>query len=142
MFVLALRAAVQAGLEDSVGNVPPHILQKVDERLSRATKKNASMDAERFQALAGKLEFFDLRDLQDTIISKGGWTKFEHRFGSKEALSTKFDQMAELRNSIRHSRAVGEVVRKEGEAALIWFGETLKKGFRKADSPIAGSRRE
>ena len=88
------------------------------------------------------MEFFDLRDLQDTIISKGGWTKFEHRFGSKEALSTKFDQMAELRNSIRHSRAVGEVVRKEGEAALIWFGETLKKGFRKADSPIAGSRRE
>ena len=39
----------------------------------------------------------------------------------------KFDQLAELRNGIRHSRAVGEVVRKEGEAAILWFGRVLGK---------------
>jgi len=33
--------------------------------------------------------------------------------------------MSELRNSIRHSRKVTEVVRKDGEAALLWFGQVL-----------------
>jgi len=124
---LTLRKVVEVGLNEDIHNVPPHILQKVDERISRATKKNASMDAERFHSLNGKLEYFDLRDVQDTIISKSNWVQFEHRFGSKEALATKFDQMAELRNSIRHSRSVGEVARKEGEAAVLWFGQILKK---------------
>lgn len=124
---LGLRGALQSALDGDTGSIPSHIIQKVDERIARATKKNASIDAERLQSLSGKLEYFDLRELQDAIVSKSIWGKFEQRFGSKEALSTKFDQMAELRNSIRHSRTVGEVVRKEGEAALIWFNEILKK---------------
>jgi hypothetical protein len=126
---LALRSCVQVGLKNDPTSIPPHIVQKVDERISRAIKKNAAIDADRLKSLAGMLEFFDLRELQDTIVSKANWAgaSFERYFGSKEALSTKVDQMAELRNSIRHSRAVGEVVRKEGEAALIWFGQVLKK---------------
>ena len=77
--------------------------------------------------LAGKMEYFDLRELQETITSKAPWPKFESRFGTKEALIAKFDQLAELRNGIRHSRAVGEVVRMEGEAAIIWFKQVLNK---------------
>jgi hypothetical protein len=42
-------------------------------------------------------------------------------------LNFKYDQLAELRNSIRHSRALSEVVRKEGEAAILWFKEVLAK---------------
>ena len=55
------------------------------------------------------------------------WPLFESRFGTKEALAAKFDQLAELRNGIRHSRAVGEVVRMEGEAAIVWFKQVLNK---------------
>jgi hypothetical protein len=126
---LALRGALNLAVNGEAGVIPPHILQKVDERVARAIKKNPSIDVERLQSLSGKLEFFDLRELQDAFVSKSIWGRFEQRFGSKEALSNKFDQMAELRNSIRHSRAVGEVVRKEGEAALIWFNEVLKKAI-------------
>jgi len=43
----------------------------------------------------------------------------------RSALNAKFDQLAELRNRIRHSRAVSEVVRKDGEAAIIWFRQVL-----------------
>jgi len=42
-------------------------------------------------------------------------------------LNIKFDQLAELRNAIRHSRAVDEIKRKEGEAAILWFDKVLKK---------------
>jgi hypothetical protein len=48
-----------------------------------------------------------LRELQDTITGKVIWPRFEAKFGSKEAVIAKFDQLAELRNGIRHSRAVG-----------------------------------
>jgi len=40
-------------------------------------------------------------------------------------LQKRFDQLAELRNGIRHSRTVDEVTRKEGEAALAWFRQVL-----------------
>jgi hypothetical protein len=43
------------------------------------------------------------------------------------ALDGKFDQLAELRNAIRHSRQVDDVKRKEGEAAILWFGKVLQK---------------
>lgn len=124
---LELRSIVEAKLDRDTSRVPSHVLQKVDERIARAVKKNAALDADRYKTLTGKLEYFDLRELQDTITSKGPWAQFESRFGTKEALITKFDQLAELRNGIRHSRDVSEVVRKEGEAAIVWFRQVFSK---------------
>jgi hypothetical protein len=40
---------------------------------------------------------------------------------------TNFRGAAELRNGIRHSRQVDEIRRKEGEAAILWFGKVLQK---------------
>jgi hypothetical protein len=122
-----VRNVVETTLGGDLSQIPPHVLVKVDERIARATKKNAALDASRYQTLAGKLEYFDLRELQDTIAGKTPWPLFEARFGTKEALAAKFDQLAELRNGIRHSRAVGEVVRMEGEAAIVWFKQVLNK---------------
>lgn len=124
---LAVRTTVETALSGDASHVPQHVLQKVDERIARAAKKSAALDTERYQMLAGKLEYFDLRELQDTITSKTLWPQFEPRFTTKEALITKFDQLADLRNGIRHSRAVSEIVRKEGEAAILWFRQVLSK---------------
>jgi hypothetical protein len=124
---LKLRKMVDTSLGGAASRIPSHVLQKVDERIARAVRKNAAMDSELYQTLTGKMEYFDLRELQDTITSSGPWPQFESRFGTKEALNVKFDQLAELRNGIRHSRAVSEVVRKEGEAAILWFRQVLTK---------------
>ena len=47
----------------------------------------------------------------------------------RQGISTRdqFDQLAELRNGIRHSRAVTDITRKEGEAAILWFNQLLLK---------------
>jgi hypothetical protein len=124
---LSVRKAVETALGGDGSQVPQHVLQKVDERITRAAKKSAALDMDRYQTLAGKLEYFDLRELQDTITSKTLWPQFEPRFANKESLITKFDQLAELRNGIRHSRAVSDIVRKEGEAAILWFKHVLNK---------------
>jgi hypothetical protein len=124
---LTIREIVETTLGGDASQVPSHVLLKVDERITRAAKKSAALDAERYQTLAGKLEYFDMRELQDTIVSKALWPQFEPRFASKETLIAKFDQLAELRNGIRHSRTVDEITRKEGEAALLWFHQVLRK---------------
>lgn len=114
-------------LQGDEAKLPSHILQKVNERIQRACKKNAALSIEYYEGLHGKLEFFDLREVQDTLTSKLLWPAYEKLFGSKETLNTKFDQLAELRNCLRHSRSVNEVVQKEGEAAIIWFTTLLGK---------------
>jgi hypothetical protein len=70
-------------------------------------------------------EYCDFRDLQAMIVGTAIWPAFEARFGTKEGLERRFSQLAELRNSIPHSRAVTEVARVEGEAALPWFGQAI-----------------
>jgi hypothetical protein len=124
---LALRDGIAVALKDDAVQLPPHIIQKVDEHIQRAAKKNAALDLDHYDTLKGKLEFCDLRELQDIITNKSLWSRFEKRFASKETLASKFGQLAELRNGIRHSRAVDQISRKEGEAAILWFEQVLRK---------------
>ena len=103
------------------------MLQKADERIQAAAKKNANIELDQYKQLSRRLEYCDLRELQDTILSRSLWHGFEKRFANKATLSAKFGQLAELRNCIRHSRSVDEVTRKEGEAAILWFEHVLAR---------------
>jgi hypothetical protein len=123
---LRLRQVVAQALDGDPSNLPPHVLQRIEERLQTAAKRNPSLEQEYYETLAGKLEYTDLREIQATITNKSLWNVFEPRFGSKDRVEAKFDQLAELRNGIRHSRTVDEIARKEGEAAILWFEGTLK----------------
>ena len=124
---LSVREQVVATLEDDAGRLPPHVLQRADERIQTAAKKNANIELEQYRQLSRRLEYCDLRELQDIILSKSLWRGFEKKFGNKGTLSAKFGQLAELRNGIRHSRSVDEVTRKEGEAAILWFEHVLAR---------------
>lgn len=124
---LELRSVVANALSNDPAQLPTHITPKVEDRIQRAMRKNAALDAEYYQTLEGKLEYFDLRELQDTFTNKALWPLFEPRFANKVTLAAKFDQLAELRNSIRHSRKVDKITSKEGEAAILWFEQVLQK---------------
>jgi hypothetical protein len=124
---LALRAAVVAALDNDSTKLPDHIQPKIADRIQQAAKRNPALDAEHYETLAGKLEFADLREIETTLLGKLVWPELQQRFGSKEALVSRFGQLAELRNGIRHSRAVSEVTRKDGEAAILWFRQVLEK---------------
>ena len=122
---LALRARIEKELNGDVELIPDHLGVRVDERLQKALTRNPSLDADHYESLHGQLEFFDLRELYDTVASKNLWFRFQDTFKNKQALVTRFDQLAELRNGIRHSRSVDEITRKDGEAAVLWFTEVL-----------------
>ncbi len=124
---VALRKLICEILGDDSARLPQHVLQKVDERIRAKSRKNPAIDANQNSSLAVKLEYADLRELQDTMTSKALTPLFRSRFSTTETLAQRFDQLSELRNSIRHSRTVDEVTRKDGEAALVWFQGALDR---------------
>ena len=121
---LRLRKLINIKLSESRVSVPEHVTQLVNERIFREVRKGI-IDESRVATLNGRLEYFDLRELQETICAKSTWSIFAHSFPTKEALMAKFGQLAEVRNGIRHSRSVSQIAQKEGEAAIMWFGERL-----------------
>ncbi len=125
---LGLRQVIVTTLQaENKTQLPAHIMQRVNERIQRAARRNAALDGKYYDTLPGKMEFCDLRELQDAMVNKSLWPKFQPRFGRKETLIGKFDQLAELRNAIRHSRTADEITRKEGEAAILWFSKVLNE---------------
>lgn len=124
---LGLRRLIDETLGGNGALLPPHVAQRMAERVQNEQRKNPALDARYLETLAGQLEFCDLRELQDIIVGKATWPLFVELFGSKEMLNAKFGQLANARNAIRHSRSVDDVTRKEGEAAIIWFKKVLTK---------------
>ena len=74
-----------------------------------------------------KLSFSDLRDLESIIITKANWPEFSTVFPNKGLLITRIDQLANLRNSIAHSRDISMPVLFDGKAAITWFDEFLNE---------------
>lgn len=122
---LTLRALVARELDDDLSGLPPHIRAKLDERIDKHLKKNPGIDAASYARLTGALEYADLREIEGVLVSAATAPRFAGVFPHKEGLVAKFNQLAELRNTIRHSRTTSEVVRKEGEAAILWFEQAL-----------------
>jgi hypothetical protein len=105
--------------------IPPAILDKVARRIENTMKKNPSLTREDFFESRKKLDYFDLQEYCDFFVSSKGWELYEDIFRSKPQLMDKFSKLGELRNSIRHSRAIHEVTELEGKAAIIWFNEAM-----------------
>ena len=125
---LALRGQVVAILEDDAESGSRRTCFREPMNASQAAaKKNANIELEQYKQLSRRLEYCDLRELQDTILNKSLWRGFEKQFANRETLSLRFGQLAEVRNGIRHSRSVEEVTRKEGEAAILWFEQVLAR---------------
>jgi hypothetical protein len=122
---LRLRRLVDARLDGDTSRVPQHVARKVTERIDVARRKQPGEPPIDLSSLPGWLEYFDLRELQEVITSKQLWPQFADVFGAKEALSTRFDQIAELRNAIRHSRSLTDITIKDGEASLLWFDAAI-----------------
>jgi len=124
---LSLRRLLADQLEGERALLPSHVQERVQDRLAAAARKLPKESALRLATLDGQLEYFDLRELQEVITCKPLWPRFEPTFRTKEALAARFGQLAELRNAIRHSRTLTDVAIKDGEAAILWFDDMLRR---------------
>ncbi len=123
---LDLRRVVVERLDGDASRLPPHISESVAGKIRAASRKNPAA-ADGHASLDRQLQFCDFRELQAVITAKALWITFEPVFGTKETFDIRCGQLADLRNTIRHSRPLDDVTRKDGEAALIWFGRALAR---------------
>ena len=121
---LHLRRLVSEVLTDGNAALPSQVAQNIEKRIQSKAKKSA-ITGEQYSTLEGRLEYADLRELEGIVTNKGLNSMFASRFGTNEMLAKRFDQLAELRNAIRHTRTVDDVTRLDGEAAVRWFQQVL-----------------
>lgn len=107
-------------------NTPSHIQEKVEKRVSSEIKKKPGLSIDDFNLFSERLNYFDLFELYEFLVSKTNWDVFEHKFKNKEQLQNRFNQLSTLRNCIRHSRDVSTIEKLDGEAAIAWFNQILK----------------
>ncbi len=124
---LQLRILITSTIGSDPKQLPSEINERAQRRIADEMKRNAAFDPARYKSLPNKLEFCDLRELEMALINKMLWPRFVDRFGTQEALTIKFGQIAALRNALRHSRFVDDIVRTEGEAGIMWFERVLSK---------------
>jgi hypothetical protein len=108
---LGIRDFIATQLDADTTLLPGHISQKLHAKISDAARKNPAA-ATHPAALDGILQYSDFRDLQDIVTAKTLWTRFEPAFGTKENFNARCGQLAELRNTIRHSRPMNDVKEK------------------------------
>ena len=126
----AIRELLVSVLGDEICNykdqIPQHIQDNVQRRISLDLKKKPSANQEDYLSFTKRIEFFDLNEYQETIISKINWEKFSKIFIDKNGLSIRFSQLSNLRNGIRHSRSISEIEQLDGEVAIKWFKTVMK----------------
>ena len=105
--------------------INPKITEAIELRLKSASKNDPKLKDPSNVNMMQKLSFSDLRDLENIIITKANWPEFSEVFPNKGLLITRFDQLANLRNSIAHSRDISMPILFDGKAAITWFDEFL-----------------
>ncbi|MDF1547325.1 MAG: DUF262 domain-containing protein [Bacteroidales bacterium] len=126
---LALRELIIEKSGNSYENyktrTPGHIQDKIKKRINTELKKKPHLSLEDFNSFDKLVQYFDLFEYYDLIVSKMNWSSFEAIFESKEQLQSRFNQLSTLRNAIRHTREVSSIEKLDGEAAIAWFTEIL-----------------
>ncbi len=127
---LALRELIIEKLGNSFESykttTPGHIQDKIKKRINIELKKKPHLSFEYFNSFDKRIQFFDLFEYYDLIVSRSNWSNFEAIFENKEQLQTRFNQLSTLRNAIRHTREVSTIEKLDGEAAIAWFTEILE----------------
>lgn len=126
---LKIRKIISEKLDIKIYNetVSQNIKEKVSARIDSHIKKYPINSNGYYDKLENKLEFFDLMECCEIIINKKNWTLFQEYFKNKNNLTEKFNKLSELRNCIRHSRELNEIIIYEGRASIIWFQKIIEQ---------------
>lgn len=114
------------GMESYKERIPQHIQAKINIRVESDKKKKTNLVEDDYDNFSKRIEFFDLSEYKDTILSKQNWDLFSSTFKDKSNLMSRFSKLSALRNGIRHSRSISEIEQMDGEVAIKWFESVLK----------------
>lgn len=108
-------------LKDFKRIIPSAIQEKINNAIEREEKKNPAMVSTKRESPEYLIQFTDLQELQAVFTAKSNWEGVKQLFGTKENLTSEFNNLSGLRNAIRHSRLLDEITLLKGQAAIKWF---------------------
>ena len=115
-------------VDDFKTKIPNHFQPKLTGRIDKEVRKNPSLKSRQEEDVDFWIQFLDLQELKDIMASKQNWHEFEPFFVNKEKLQAEFNDIAGLRNAIRHSREADEITKMKGQASIMWFEKQLGLG--------------
>lgn len=123
-----LRNLIREKLEEGIGfafwiEAVPVDIRGVVERKIESHVKSHPYDLEKLSSSEAKLAFLDIMDYEKVIASN--WVLFAPIFQSRGELTKHFLALKNYRNSIKHNRDMNAVEKRNGEAAVLWFGAIL-----------------
>lgn len=126
MIEIALRQLVLStfsirSLKDFKRIIPSSIQDKISYAIEREEKKNPALVSSNRESPEYLIQFTDLQELQAVFTAKSNWEGVKQLFGTKENLTSEFNNLSGLRNTIRHSRLLDEITLLKGQAAIKWF---------------------
>ncbi|MCY3781940.1 MAG: hypothetical protein OXG78_16620, partial [Chloroflexi bacterium] len=98
-------------------------------KIEQEARKAPGNSANRFDSPRTKLDYCDVTDYADIILSKSNWGLFLADFGSKGECNRNFGDLREYRNALKHNRDMSNIVSLRGEAAIEWFCHVLDLDF-------------
>ncbi len=125
----ALRDKIHETLQEESADywslIPSHTRDNLARKLEQEARKAPGNSPRRFDSTRAKLDYCDVTDYADIILSKSNWGLFLADFGSKGECNRNFGDLREYRNALKHNRDMSNIVSLRGEAAIEWFSHVL-----------------
>lgn len=106
-------------------HIPSHTSDNLQRKIDQEARKSPGNSAERFDSPRAKLDYCDVTDYADIILSKTNWLLFQETFSSKGTCDRMFGDLREYRNALKHNRDMSEIVALQGQAAIVWLCHAL-----------------
>lgn len=94
-------------------------------RIKQHVDLHPKESSEDYDLLKDAIDFADIEHLKLIILKDTNWQYFESIFKTKAATEKYFNQLSQLRHTLKHSRKLTELVKLEGMASLEWFNQVI-----------------
>lgn len=106
-------------------HIPTHTNDNLQRKIEQEARKAPGNTAERLDSPRIKLDYCDVSDYADIILSKTNWELFQESFGAKGECDRMFGDFREFRNALKHTRDISEIVDLRGQASIVWLSQAL-----------------
>jgi len=106
-------------------NVPLGVREAAEKRIEDDIEKHPDVKRENLQDGRRRLDYCNVTDYLMIIENAANWPAFEGVFRKKDDVRRYLASFSEYRNVVMHNREMAELVKLNGEAALLWLTSVL-----------------
>lgn len=115
----------ETGKDDFECLITGNAKQQIRRKITQHVNKHPNVNSDDFKTIKKSIQFCDIEHLKQIILRNDYWQFFVSKFKDKSKVEKYFDDLSGMRNVVKHSREMTNLVLYEGNAALEWFKMVL-----------------